>query len=66
MGVESLDNMSDQDLINSQVRLNTLQFLHSQQISKAKQEQLISKHKENQLAQAAKAHARQKKQKATT
>ena len=30
IGGESLDNMSDQDLINSQVRLNTLQFLHSQ------------------------------------
>ena len=32
------DSMSDADLINKQVRMNTLHFLQSQQVSKAKQE----------------------------
>ena len=67
------DDVSDSELISSQVRLNTLQFLHSQQVSKQKvdlaskskphplpqQPQLQSKHSPNMLSKRVKALKRQ-------
>ena len=63
LSADTFQNVSDQDLINSQVRLNTLAFLQKQTVSKTKHELMLSKRREALQSQQEEQKVKQKAQK---